>query len=165
MNIKKHTLKHTLEHFSISRSTLYKTLRNEGISTIKEGRTAYISNTDFAHLENTCFLGKKNMCHETDKNTRYETQGNTDLIDHLRQQIDAEQKKNEDLRAENKNLIKDVGRWEGVARTLQDQNQKLLELKPEEESEIEEAEIIEPKPSEEKADKKGFFQKLFNFKQ
>jgi len=63
-------------------------------------------------------------------------------------------------------LIKDVGRWEGVARTLRDQNQKLLEIKIEPESVIVEAEIVEPKKeaTPTPTEKKGFFKKLFNFR-
>ena len=158
-----HTLKYTLEYFGISRSTLYKTLRKEGITTIKKGRIACLSETDFTHLKNTCFSPKNKVSHETDKNTLHETHENSVLIRHLQQQIEAEQKKNDILHTENKMLIQDVGRWEGVARTLQDQNQKLLELKPEEENGIEEAEIIEP-ISEKKAEEIGMFRKILNFR-
>jgi len=139
MENKKHTLKQVQAHFNFSRSTLYKILKKQCISTYKEGRIAYISDTDFTHLKTHVFSKKKYESIHTSKNTDSQTA-------YLQKKLEEEQRKNEQLQKENQSLVREVGQWEGVARTLQDQNQKLLTLHP-------------AKPQ-----KWGFFQSIFSKK-
>lgn len=166
METQKNTSKHSLQdiqtHFGISRSKLYKTLKEQGIKATKEGRKSYISNTDLTQLENVL----KNTGTNTQKNTGTNTgTKNTDLIDHLQAQIKEEQEKNNQLLTENKELMREVGQWQGVAKTLEQQNQKLLSARPTEEKiEIEEAEIIKEEQNTDKVEiietkpkKKGWF--------
>jgi len=134
----KHTLKQVQIHFKFSRSTLYKTLKKQSIKTFKEGRIAYISDTDFTHLKTqvkTCSYDQKK--HESENTNQY-----------FQKKLEEEQQKNEKLQKENQSLIREVGQWEGVARTLQDQNSKLLTIQA-------------PK---EKPVQIGFFQRIFGKK-
>ena len=59
-----------------------------------------------------------------------------------------------------------MGRWQGRATTLEEQNIKLLEVSTaEDENNIVEAEIIEAEPEpEKKAEKIGIFKKILNFR-
>lgn len=159
MNTQKHTLKTLETHFNFSRSKLYKTLKEYGIETFKEGRFAYVRNVDFETLKTHVKTHVSNEDKRTFKRVFSETrESEGQLSSFLKNQLAIEQEKNKNLQEENKKLSQDVGRWEGVARTLQDQNQKLLALKPEEERE--EAESA----PEKKAEKVGIFQKILQFR-
>ncbi len=164
MKNKKTTIKQALTIFKISRTSLYNHMKKLDIKPIKEGGRVHLVDTQIndlkAVLQSTC-KPVDNENEQSGQAGQHEQPNNNGEI--YQEQIKELKKELKKERTENKNLIKDVGRWEGVARTLQDQNQKLLELKPEEESDITEAEIVESAPKE-KAEEKGFFQKIWNFK-
>ena len=164
MNTQKHTLKTLETHFDFSRSKLYKTLKECGIATFKEGRFAYVSDADFETLKTHVKTHVSSEKKRTFKRAFSETHENEGQLNNfLQEQLKIEQEKNKSLQEENKKLIHDVGRWQGRATTLEEQNIKLLEVSTADESNIVEAEIIEPEP-EKKAEKIGIFQKIINFR-
>lgn len=166
MKNKKTTIKQALTMFNISRTSLYNHMKKLDIKPIKEGGRVHLVDTQINDLKEFLQPACQPLDNENEQRGQagqHEQANNNEEI--YQEQIKELKKELKKERTENKKLIQDVGRWEGVARTLQDQNQKLLELKPEDKSEIEEAEIIEPEPEpEKKAEKIGIFRKIINYR-
>ena len=166
MKNEKTTIKQALTILNISRTSLYNHMKKLGIKPIKERGRVHLVDSQIndlkAVLQTTCKpLDSKSE--QRGQAGQGEQQNKTDeLYEKQIQELKKELKKE---RAENKKLIQDVGRWQGRATTLEEQNIKLLSINAENENNIVEAEIITPEPApEEKAEKKGFFQKFFSFK-
>lgn len=125
MNNKEYSIKEALEVLECSRSTLYKNLDKKGIKPVKRGRIAYIKHHELELL-------KKTVSNQKDKNKKHtttdKTEDTTEFIKHLQQQLQEEQKKNSNLEGEIKGLTLEIGRWQGRAKTLEEQNKELLTL-------------------------------------
>ena len=177
MKNNKNTINQALDRLSISRASLYNHLKRLEITPIKEGRRVYLLDNQIDDIQAFLLSNLSNLdkpvrqvgqvrhVKEDKKKENTAEKIYKKQAEEFKKALGKEQAKNEALQEKIINLSQEVGRWEGVANTLKDQNQKLLEVKTEPESEIVEAEIIEPKSApKEKAEKRGFFQKLFNFK-
>ena len=164
MKNNKNTINQSLDKLSISRASLYNHLKRLDIRPIKEGRRVYLLDNQIDDikaflLSNLSNLDSKNRQVRQDGHVKEDKPKENIAEKIYKEQISELKKELEKKQEKIEVLIQDVGRWEGVARTLQDQNQKLLEFKPEDKSEIEEAEIIEQEP-----EKIGIFQKIINFR-
>ena len=120
-------IKQTLSELSISKSKLYRLLKQLGIMAHKDGKKSYFTKNQLEKIRE-----------ESQKSHRTNTE-NTIETEQLKEELKRE-------RLENKRLILEVGQWQGRAKTLEEQNEKLLILEA-------------PKKQEEK---KGFFKRLFN---
>ena len=164
MKNNKNTINQSLDKLSISRASLYNHLKRLDIRPIKEGRRVYLLDNQIDDikaflLSNLSNLDSKNRQVRQDGYVKEDKPKENIAEKIYKEQISELKKELEKKQEKIEVLIQDVGRWEGVARTLQDQNQKLLEFKPEDKSEIEEVEIIEQEP-----EKIGIFQKIINFR-
>ena len=121
------TINQAIKELSISRSKLYGQLKQLGILATKRGRKSYLSLADIDRIKNCPNRPKTD---QTDKK-----------IKTLEKQL-AEERENQ------KNLLVEIGRWQGRAKTLEEQNHKLLALQA-------------PK---EKPAQIGFFQRIFGKK-
>ena len=174
MKDNKNTINQALDRLSISRASLYNYLKKLDITPTKEGRRVYLLDNQIDDIQAFLLSNPSNLdksirqVRQVDEEKKIENTAEDiykKQAKELKKALAKEQEKNEALQEKIISLSQDVGRWEGVANTLKDQNQKLLEVKTEPKSEIVEAEIITPDPApEEKAEKRGFFQKLFSFK-
>ena len=161
METNKTTIKQALELFRISRTSLYNHMKKLDIKPIKAGGRVHLIDKQIDELKAVL----QPICSTMNNESGQGGQGN--LIDIFKKQIKELKKELEKEREENKKLIHDVGRWQGRASTLEEQNQKLLSFTPEknESADILDVEIIKPKPApEKKAEKIGIFRKIINFR-
>lgn len=126
MNPKKTAIKDCYIKLGISKATLYSRLKKLNIKPLKVGKNSYLSNDDLDRLDK--YNPTKDKKDTQDKELKQ-----------LQETIKEQAEKIELLNRE-------VGQWQGRAKTLEEQNEKLLILEA-------------PKKQEEK---KGFFKRLFN---
>lgn len=141
MKENKTPIKQVFERLSISKATLYNRLRRLDILPLKDGKNSYLTDKQIEKIK----------AYDSSKNTKkldkpLDTSEEKLEIKTLRRRLKAQKKALKREREENKNLILKLGHWEGRARTLEEQNNKLLLLAP--------AQKEEPK--------KGFFQRFLD---
>lgn len=146
------SIKEAIEELNIGRTKLYALFKQLDIKPQKKGNKSFLSLQQVSSIKD--FISESEQYEQTEqkKTTEKDTTENTtqqEIIKKLETELEKE-------REENKALIREVGLWQGRAKTLEEQNQKLLELSPPEKERepIEEAEIIEEgKPKK----KRGWF--------
>lgn len=146
------SIKEAIEELNIGRTKLYALFKQLDIKPQKKGNKSFLSLQEVSFIKD--FIRESEQYEQTEqkKTTEKDTAENTTQQETIKK-LEAELEKE---REENKALIREVGLWQGRAKTLEEQNQKLLELNPPEKERepIEEAKIIqEEKPKK----KRGWF--------
>jgi ribosomal protein S13 len=144
METEKLSINQATKLFSISRTTLYTYLKKLKIFPHKQGRTAYLTEQQIAHIKS--FIHKNSTTYSAQPEQVEQINHNAVIEKTYIEKIKRLEKKLESEQQENKQLALQLGQWQGRAKTLEEQNQKLLTLHP-------------AKPQ-----KWGFFQSIFSKK-
>jgi len=157
MKTEKTSINQTIKLFSISRTTLYTYLKKLKISPQKSGRIAYLTEQNIIDIKGFISKNKPSNTHQYEQVEQVEQirekstaeKIHIEKIKILEKNLIDEQIKNRQEREENRKLVLQLGQWQGRAKTLEEQNHKLLTLQ-----------VSESKNPE----KIGFFQKIFGKK-
>lgn len=136
------SIKQALAHLNISRASLYNYINKIGIIPIKKGQRVYLLEKDINSI--SLAYKQKNNCldnQEASKNN-LNSESLSPKITKAEKSLKKERLKNTRLLEKIEKLNREVGQWEGTAKTLLDQNQKLIQNN--------------------NFHKKSFFQRLFN---
>jgi len=137
MNPKKTAIKDCYERLGISKATLYSRLKKLDIKPLKVGKNSYLSSKDLDRLDKYSPTKDK----QDKQNKELEK-----LLEKKNEEIKLLKETSEKQSGKIENLNREVGQWQGRAKTLEEQNEKLLVLEA-------------PKKQKEK---RGFFKSLFN---
>jgi transcriptional regulator of acetoin/glycerol metabolism len=126
MKIDKININNAIAQLNTSRTTLYKYLKKAGIKPKKSGNRSYITNTEIAVLKRLL----------PDTQTPINTEGEhpeqekqSQAIEKIYQeQIHTLKNSLSDSEIENKKLIFEMGKLQGIAQSLRDQNEKLQKI-------------------------------------
>lgn len=141
----KTTIKQALTLFNISRSSLYNHMKKQGITPIKEKGRVHLLDNQIADLKRVIHTSCPNLDKQDKIDGQEKPEKNSKNSDEKQiKEIKAELKTE---REENKKLVLQLGLWQGRAKTLEEQNQKLL--------------LLQTPPTPPKV---GFFQKIFGKK-
>ena len=149
MKTDKISINKAIDQLKVSRTTLYKYLKKSGIKPQKSGNRAYITNKDITDIkqllpENQTTTNTANEHHEQSKQDQVIEKIYQEQIDTLRNSLSESQ-------TDNKKLIFEMGKLQGIAQSLKDQNDKLQKI------------TIEQIQAPKKYDKIGFWQRCQNF--
>jgi hypothetical protein len=136
------TIKQALSHLKISRASLYNYINKIEVKPIKKGQRVYLLEKDIDRI-NLAYKQKNNYLDNEDisKNS-LASENLPSKTNKAEKLLKKERLKNTKLLEKIEKLNREVGQWEGTAKTLLDQNQKLIEHN--------------------NFQKKSFFQRLFN---
>jgi len=109
-----------LRELNIGRTKLYKVLSDANIKPKKEGKKSYLTNTQISEIKDILSINNENEQFRTDERT--DKTFSEYRIEQLEKELAQE-------RESNKQLTLQVGQWQGRAKTLEEQNVKLLEAK------------------------------------
>ena len=136
------SIKQALKHLNISRASLYNYINKIGINPIKKGQRVYLLGKDVDKINSV--YKQKNNC--IDSKDMYKNSLRSEKLSpktsKAEKSLKKERLKNMKLLEKIERLNREVGQWEGTAKILLDQNQKLIENS--------------------NFQKKTFFQQLFN---
>lgn len=144
-------IKEALKQLNISRTSLYNYIKKLAIIPIKKANRVYLSKEQITVIS-LYVSNKQDVC--TDQNEQREQfeqpkkqQDSAILqIKFLENNLEKQNKKIEHIEGINQKLLIQLGQWQGRAKTLEEQNHKLLRLQIP------------------KSEKIGFFQKIFGKK-
>lgn len=136
------SIKQALKHLNISRASLYNYINKIGINPIKKGQRVYLLEKDVDKI-NRLYKQKNNCLDSEDMHENsLRSENLSPKTSKAEKSLKKERLKNMKLLEKIERLNREVGQWEGTAKTLLDQNQKLIENS--------------------NFQKKTFFQRLFN---
>jgi len=119
-----------IKQLSISRATVYKYLRQLDIKPQKSEKKSYLTPAQIQQIREKIHSSEPSKTAQTAQTPQtVATPTVTDTaITVLSDQLNQEKKKNEQLQEKVEQLTREAGQWEGIARTLEQKNQDLLQL-------------------------------------
>lgn len=136
------TIKQALNELKISRASLYNYINKIGINPIKKGRRVYLIKKDLDHIKASYQLKNNRLNNKDTSKNCLKSEALNNKTNKIEISLKKERLKNSKLIEKIEKLSREIGQWEGTAKTLLDQNQKLI--------------------ANNHLQKKSFFQRLFN---
>lgn len=116
-----------IKQLSISRATVYKYLRQLDIKPQKSEKKSYLTPAQIQQIREKIHSSEPSKTAQTPQTVATPTVTDT-AITVLEDQLNQEKKKNEQLQEKVEQLTREAGQWEGIARTLEQKNQDLLQI-------------------------------------